>query len=48
MLRVDKVVVSGVFSLDGEDFEHAIDQEKINFEVKTDVELPVEGSMWQS
>jgi pyruvate,orthophosphate dikinase len=30
-----------VLGLDGEDFEHALDQEKVNVDVHTDVELPV-------
>ena len=33
-----------VLGLDGEDFEHALEQEKVNFEVATDVDLPV-GSL---
>ncbi|MDQ5973614.1 MAG: pyruvate, orthophosphate dikinase [Actinomycetota bacterium] len=32
-----------VLGLDGDDFEHALEQEKVNFEVTTDVELPVES-----
>jgi pyruvate,orthophosphate dikinase len=32
-----------VLGLDGEDFEHALDQEKVNVDVRTDVELPVDS-----
>ncbi|MDO8308242.1 MAG: pyruvate, phosphate dikinase [Actinomycetota bacterium] len=32
-----------VLGLDGEDFEHALEQEKVNFDVTTDVDLPVDS-----